>query len=331
MSLQSKVVVCRTPGDFNSIAIDTVTLRDLGPKDVLIKQAYAPINPADINMMEGRYYVSPEAPFVLGNEGVGQVETVGSAVAGVRAGDSVIIPFKSEQNWVGSYSEYLVANEEDVVVVPSEISLQQASMMTVNPFTAFEMLHHIIDLEPDDMIVQNAASSAVGRWVIFFAATEGLKTINLVRDMSYKEELKDLGADVVAQDMKGAAKLIREKCPHVILGLNGVGGDSGLEVCKSLMQEGIMVTYGAMSKQPVTLSNASLIYKSNAFHGYNRGLSIESQMPDDVRETYDAIFTLYLDDPFDIPVAETFSLDQVKDAINYTQKPSRKGKVLLSF
>ena len=50
----------------------------------------APINPADINTIQGTYGVKPPLPFTLGNEGFGRVEQVGNSVAHLEAGDWVI-------------------------------------------------------------------------------------------------------------------------------------------------------------------------------------------------------------------------------------------------
>jgi trans-2-enoyl-CoA reductase len=50
----------------------------------------APINPADLNMIEGVYGVKPKLPAIGGNEGVGTIIGVGSAVKGLSVNDNVI-------------------------------------------------------------------------------------------------------------------------------------------------------------------------------------------------------------------------------------------------
>ncbi len=51
---------------------------------------YAPINPSDINMIEGTYPVLPSLPAVAGNEGVGQIVAVGGNVKNVKPNDFVL-------------------------------------------------------------------------------------------------------------------------------------------------------------------------------------------------------------------------------------------------
>lgn len=50
----------------------------------------APINPADINTVQGVYPIKPALPSVPGNEGVGKVLSVGSQVKNVSIGDTVV-------------------------------------------------------------------------------------------------------------------------------------------------------------------------------------------------------------------------------------------------
>ncbi|XP_048681527.1 enoyl-[acyl-carrier-protein] reductase, mitochondrial isoform X3 [Caretta caretta] len=63
---------------------------ELGHSGVHVKMLAAPINPADINMIQGTYALLPDLPAVGGNEGVGQVVEVGSHVTSVKPGDWVI-------------------------------------------------------------------------------------------------------------------------------------------------------------------------------------------------------------------------------------------------
>ncbi|XP_078001646.1 enoyl-[acyl-carrier-protein] reductase, mitochondrial isoform X4 [Phascolarctos cinereus] len=72
------------------VELKTLELSSLGRSDVRMKMLAAPVNPADINMIQGTYGIHPELPAIGGNEGVGQVVEVGSAVTGVKPGDWVI-------------------------------------------------------------------------------------------------------------------------------------------------------------------------------------------------------------------------------------------------
>ncbi|XP_060966763.1 enoyl-[acyl-carrier-protein] reductase, mitochondrial-like [Cannabis sativa] len=72
-----------------------MSLQELPPvevkeNDVCVRMIAAPINPSDINRIEGVYPVRPQVPAIGGYEGVGEVYSVGSAVKGLSPGDLVI-------------------------------------------------------------------------------------------------------------------------------------------------------------------------------------------------------------------------------------------------
>ncbi|XP_058160734.1 enoyl-[acyl-carrier-protein] reductase, mitochondrial isoform X3 [Dasypus novemcinctus] len=72
------------------VELKSLELAAVGGPDVHVKMLAAPINPSDINMIQGNYGLLPKLPAVGGNEGVGQVVAVGSSVTGVKPGDWVI-------------------------------------------------------------------------------------------------------------------------------------------------------------------------------------------------------------------------------------------------
>jgi len=50
----------------------------------------APVNPADINIIQGAYPVKPSLPSTVGAEGIGEVVAVGPSVENLVPGDRVI-------------------------------------------------------------------------------------------------------------------------------------------------------------------------------------------------------------------------------------------------
>src|SRR5438105_14119912 len=60
--------------------------------EVVVKMMAAPINPADLNAIEGKYPVRPTLPATPGMEGAGVVVELGSAVRNLALGMQVILP-----------------------------------------------------------------------------------------------------------------------------------------------------------------------------------------------------------------------------------------------
>lgn len=267
-----RALVYRNHGDpTRVIQLENIELPPVGAKDVLVKVLAAPINPSDINMIQGTYAILPDLPAVGGNEGVAQVLEVGSQVKSLKAGDWVI----PKDAGLGTWRTEAVLPEKDVIQLPNNIPLLSAATLGVNPCTAFRMLSDFEDLKPGDSVIQNAANSGVGQAVIQIAAARGIKTINVLRDRpefsELSDRLKEIGASHVIKEEALRRPEIKELfkiCPKPKLALNGVGGKSATELLRHLKIGGSMVTYGGMSKQPVTVPVSALIFKDVKIRGF---------------------------------------------------------------
>src|SRR6266436_2034446 len=105
--------------------IDTINNDEVG-----IEVLYSPVNPSDLLLMRGTYPIQPELPSVIGSEGVGRVVSVGTSVETVKSGDIVTIPFGTF-----AWSEKVVAKAAELIVLPANVDLQQAAMLSINPPT----------------------------------------------------------------------------------------------------------------------------------------------------------------------------------------------------
>src|ERR1044072_6972599 len=166
-----------------------------GPEDVVVQMGAAPINPADLNSIEGKYPIKQPLPATPGMEGAGVVIEIGSAVRDLAVGTQVILPHS-----FGTWREVAVIAADKLVAVPAEIDPIQAAMLKVNPITAWRMIHDFVSLQPGDWLIQNAANSGAGQCAIQIAHELGFKTVNVVRRPELVEEVRSLGGDVVVVD-----------------------------------------------------------------------------------------------------------------------------------
>ena len=112
-------------------------------------------------------------------------------------------------------------------------------------------------------MIQNAANSAAGRAVIQIAHELGFKTVNVVRRAELIDELRAEGGDVVLMDgekLRDEVKAATSGAP-IRLGLNAVGGESALHLANCLAFGGTLVSFGAMSMQPLKIPTGLLIFK----------------------------------------------------------------------
>ena len=165
-----------------------------GPNQVLIGVEFSPINPSDLLLAKGMYAMRPALPTVIGNEGVGRVLNVGPGVRNVKVGDRVPAPLSSF-----TWRERMVISADGLFALPPDADPQQLAILAINPPTAALLLSEYVNLKPGEWVVQNAANSGVGRWVIAFAKRRGLKTVNIVRRPELVPQLEAIGGDVVVE------------------------------------------------------------------------------------------------------------------------------------
>ncbi|KAK8192622.1 mitochondrial 2-enoyl thioester reductase [Zalaria obscura] len=324
---------------------DLVTLRFLA----------SPINPADINQLQGVYPSKPtfttemsttEPIAVGGNEGVAEVIGVGSAVKEVARGDWVVMKAPGFGTW-RTHAQTTMAN-----LLPikdkSGLNAIQAGTVSVNPCTAYRMLKDFVDLKEGDWFIQNGANSGVGRAAIQLGRLWGFKSINIVRKREgwekMKKELEELGADIVVTDEQAMDKGFRDQVKEwtnggrekVRLGLNCVGGKIVNSMAKVVAPYSRIVTYGAMSKQPVTLPAGLLIFSNVSFDGFWVSKWSESY-PEEKQRTIDHVLDLTREGKFkDIPVQEVpwkwgTKQEELVDAVQGTLEGYRSGKGVFVF
>ncbi|KAK6501075.1 mitochondrial 2-enoyl thioester reductase [Arthrobotrys musiformis] len=275
------------------------------PYDDIINVRFiaSPINPADINQIEGVYPEKPEFTLGLGtgeksavpgNEGLVEIVSCGSRVnPSIRPGQWAIM---SGPNF-GTWRTYAQAKESNLIIIPDRegISPLQAATVSVNPSTAYCMLKYFAGLGSGDYFIQNAANSGVGRSAIQIGRLWGFKSINIVRDRPdidrLKEELRLLGGTEViteteAKDRRYMAKITEGR--SIKLALNCVGGESATNLARILGHNGHLITYGAMSKSPFSVPASALIFKNIHCHGFwisawsKRNEAAKSQMIRDI-------------------------------------------------
>ena len=173
-----------------------------------------------------------------------------------------------------------MALEHELFPLPQgrSIPIPYAATIHVNPCTAYRMLKDFVSLPRGSVVIQNGANSAVGQAVIQLAKIWGIQTVNLVRDRPNYSELeaylRSLGATMVlkeetSQSSSVVLERIRDVCGQTpILGLNCIGGSSATLLARLMGSQGTLVTYGGMSRRPVTLPTGLFIFQDLICRGF---------------------------------------------------------------
>ncbi|GAX77341.1 hypothetical protein CEUSTIGMA_g4787.t1 [Chlamydomonas eustigma] len=301
----------------------------LSEEEVRVKFLKAPINPSDINTIEGKYPLAPNLPGgVPGHEGVGEIIEVGSQVKNMRVGDWVVPTAPCCGTW---RQEVVLPSRNLFSLPPNCIPLEAAATLCINPPSALAMLEDFVQLCPGDVIIQNGATSAVGKIVIQLARNMGVKTVNIIRPRAHWDEtvaeLKLLGADIITTEARAHEDVKAHGIPPAVLGLNCVGGSSVVAVAKLLRDGGTVVTYGGMSMQPVNIPTSLLIFKNISFRGFWLSGSSEGKK----LTALSKLIALIQEGALKPGPTKSFKIGQVKEALEYYKTEHRPSKVLLNM
>lgn len=296
--------------------------------EVILKAVAHPINPSDINQIQGVYPSRPELTTALGtaepsavggNEGLFSVVEAGPDVSNFKKGDWCIPKGVNSGTW----TSHTMATEKSLISIPKSVPRNQAATLSVNTCTAYQMLTMYAKLGKGDWFIQNGGNSAVGKAAVQIGKKLGFKSISIIRDRPNVEELikelKGLGATHVITEEQNEdrkfGKTVKEwlEGKEIRLGLNCVGGSNCTAMARKLGSDAHLLTYGGMSKKPVSLPTTLFIFKNLISRGFwiteNSKKDPESKM-----ETINAVVGLIEDGALkDTPVSENAVSDGLSD------------------
>ncbi len=359
---QAKALVYSSYGEpSDKLHLHTYSISPPTRTAITLRMLAAPINPADVNQIQGSYPTKPPFTTTLGtskpsavggNEGVAEVLATGGECKTVGKGDWVIM----KRPGMGTWRTHMQVDEEEVMKIQNKegLSVLQVGTVSVNPVTAYRMVKDYVDWsafglrDKEEWLIQNGANSGVGRAAIQFAKQWGIKSLNVIRERpgweALKSELEDLGATKVVTEsalMEGrfkdqVAEWTKSGREPIRLGLNCVGGKNANPLAKLLSPDAQMLTYGAMSKQPTILPTSLLIFNNITLSGFwvSRW---SDRHPTEKQQTVEDILNMMRGGRFrDVPVQElrwdlaTKEAD-LKEAVQGTLEGYRKGKGVFVF
>lgn len=300
---------------------------ELKKGEVLLEMLAAPINPSDVLTLTGQYGMLPPLPAFGGAEGVAKIVEHGPEVSHPPIGQTVLLPVG-----IGSWSTHMVAKAATLTPLPNEADPQQLSMITVNPPTAALMLSDFVNLNEGDWVIQNAANSGVGSYLVQLAKIRGLKTVNIVRREALIEPLKELGADVVLVDGSDLAEHVQKATggEKIKLGIDAVGGEATSRLGACLAEGGTLVNYGMMSGQPCVMSSVVIIFKDITIKGFWLAKWFRTASKEQQMALYGKLIQLIASGKLKAPIHKTYPVKDIKQAIAEASQGNRNGKILIT-
>lgn len=317
----------RSRDPISVIQVEQSELPELSSDQALVEVLAAPINPSDILTITGDYGMLPELPATGGNEGVGRVKAVGDAVERLRPGQTVLLPVGC-----GTWASHVVCKGAELIPLPDQADPKQLAMLTINPPTAWLLLEAFVDLSEGDWVIQNAANSAVGTYLVQLAKSRGLRSVNVVRRESAAQAVREAGADVVLVDGDDLAKRVREATGKaaIRLGIDAVGGGATERLAECLKGGGTLVNYGMMSGQACQISPKHLIFRGIQLKGFWLAQWFDKANREQQQHLYGELVKRIASGQLSAPIDQCFDIHDGKKALSLAASGERKGKVLFT-
>jgi len=239
------------------------------PCDVLVRIAAAGVNPLDSRIRKLNPYHPDHLPAVLGGDGAGVVEVVGTDCRRWRPGDEVYFFNGAVGGPVaGTYAQYAVVHEDCLARKPASLSMEEAAAVPLVLITAWEALVYRAALEPGQKVLIHAGAGGVGHVAIQLARHLRTRVATTVSDERKARFVRELGAESTImyreQDFVRTA-LAWTDGEGVDAVLDTVGGETFLRSISAVRIYGRLVTLLAT---PLDLAHANKARAKNLLIGY---------------------------------------------------------------
>lgn len=296
-----------------------------GDEDVLVKVKAAAVNAGDWHLMRGDPflfrpmfggYLRPKVR-TLGFDMAGQVEAVGKNVTQFQPGDQVF--GDTSDCGFGAFADYVCTPAEALVLKPASVSFEAAAAVPTAAMTALQALRDCGQVQPQQRVLVNGASSGVGSFAVQVAKVLGAK-VTAVCSTSKLEMVRSLNPDNVI-DYKQTD--ITRANPSYDLILDAAAYRSVFDYFPALTPKGTYVFIGGSTRHLLQAIFLSLWFSRSSRRKIK--YLIEKPNQEDLIVVKD-----WLADGKIVPVVDrVYSLSEVPAAVRQLEQRQARGKVVI--
>jgi NADPH2:quinone reductase len=231
----------------NPVGVEALTWKELPTPipqagQVLIRIEAASLNFPDLLIVQNKYQMKPDLPFVPGSEYAGVIEAVGEGVTHLKVGQSVAC-----LSGTGGFGTHTLAPAKLCMPLPPGFPAVDAAAFIMIYATSHHALIDRAALKAGETVLVLGAAGGVGTAAIQIAKAAGARVIAAASTDEKCALCKSLGADEIinytTQNMREVLKVITEgKGPDVIY--DPVGGDFAEPAFRSIAWRGRYLVVG---------------------------------------------------------------------------------------
>ena len=319
-----KAIVCNNFGPIKNIEYKDVNEPKIEENSVIIEVQSVGVNFPDGLLVQGKYQLKPETPFIPGMEVAGEIIEIGSKTSKFKIGDRV-----AALTQLNGYAEKVVVKESSVFNIPVKMSFDHSCALLCAYGTSHYALKQRGKLQKDELLVVLGASGSTGIAAIQIGKIMGA-TVIAVSSSSEKQRIaKENGADISIgyDNLKEELKTISNgKGVDVIF--DPVGGDIFDTVARTMARNGRLLVIGfASGTIPKLAVNLALVKEFSVvgvFWGaFTRGDTEE------YKKNMIELFEWYQNDLLKPLTEESYPLSDAAMVLEKVLSRGAKGKIIL--
>lgn len=256
-------------GSLQSLALAERPVPRPEANQVLVRMVAAPINPSDLAFLNDQHGVHKPLPAIPGYVGGGIVVASGrNPMARMLVGQRVACGVDSPES--GTWAEYTLASIATCIPLRADISTIHGSLLGLNPMTAWGLLD-MARRGRHQTIIQTAAASEVGRWVVRLGRHFQITTVHIVRREAQVAQLRAAGAEhVLNSSVPDFDAQLRACCQRlkVTMAFDAVGGSMMDSLLQALPSRTHLLLYGLLSLEPCSVPPQRLIFDGLRVEGF---------------------------------------------------------------
>jgi NADPH:quinone reductase len=296
-----------------------------GAGQVTVRHKAIGLNFIDVYFRTG-LYPAPSMPFVMGNEGAGDVVAIGKGVTDFKVGDRV-----AYVSQLGAYSEERVIDTKILVKLPKTVSYETAAGMMLKGMTAEYLLKRTFKLKKGQVALIHAAAGGTGQILCQWARLIGATVIGTVGGKDKAKIAKKLGCHhVIDTSSEDIAKRVREITKGVGADVvyDGVGKATFMASLDSLRKFGLLASFGNASG-PVEAFNVGILSGKGSLYVTRPTLFAYISDTETLRAMARNLFRVVGSGAVKIPVNQRFPLAKAADAHRALEGRQTTGSTVL--
>ena len=319
-----KAIQVKQPGGPEVLELVDVPVPEPKANDAVVKLVASGVNFIDVYQREGRYKVP--LPFVLGQEGAGVVNAVGSNVTSLKAGDRV-----AWTGLLGGYAEYAAVPADRLVAIPAGVTDQQAAAAMLQGMTAHYLCHDTYPLKRGETALVHAAAGGVGLLLVQMAHNIGARVLATVSTEEKAKLAREAGADEIILYTKSdfeaeTRRLTNGQGVHVVY--DSVGKTTFEKGLNVLRPRGMMVLFGGSSGAVPPFDLIALSQKGSLYVTRPTLVNYIATR-EELLSRSAAVFAMISSGKLKLRIAHTYPLAEAQRAHRDLEGRKTTGKLLL--